>query len=97
MWPPTYQSVKATPNRYPASVLNTATGPVTLIIPWGGFHQSSHKAGPIWDPEIDKLIVGNVLDGLNPAIKIVETDAHINDVKFSRLAADEMLELLGVE
>ena len=77
--------------------LNTATGPVTLIIPWGGFHQSSHKAGPIWDPEIDKLIVGNVLNGLNPAIKIVETDAHINEVKFSRLAADEMLKLLGVE
>jgi len=77
--------------------LNTATGPVTLIIPWGGFHQSSCKGGPIWDPEIDKLIVGNVLAGLNPKIKVVETDAHINEVKFSRLAADEMLKLLGFE
>ncbi len=74
--------------------LSKAKGPLTLVIPRGGFHQSSYKGGPIWDPAIDEIIIGHILSRIAPSTRVVETAAHINEPAFSRVAADEMIKLL---
>ena len=78
-----------------AARLNCARGPVTVVLPLQGFHQSGHPGQPLWDPEVDRALTDTLRSGLRDGIRIHEVDANINDAAFSRAAAEELLALLG--
>lgn len=78
-----------------AERLNRARGPVTMILPLQGFHQSGHPGEPLWEPEVDGALVDTLRAGLRPGIRVRAVEANVNDVAFSRAAAEELLALLG--
>lgn len=75
--------------------LNRNNGPVTVLIPLGGFRQAASRGEALWDGEVDAALIEILRTRLKPGIKIIEVDANINDIKFSEAAAGAMLELLA--
>jgi uncharacterized protein (UPF0261 family) len=75
--------------------LNRNNGPVTVLIPLGGFRQAASRGEPLWDAEVDNALIEILRMRLKPAIKVIEIDANINDIKFSEAAAGAMHELLA--
>jgi uncharacterized protein (UPF0261 family) len=75
--------------------LNRNSAPVTVLIPLNGFRQAASAGEPLWDPEVDNVLVEILRTGLKPTIKVVEIDANINDASFSEAAATAMCELLA--
>ncbi|MGE5614839.1 MAG: Tm-1-like ATP-binding domain-containing protein [Bacillota bacterium] len=74
--------------------LNKSIGPVTVLLPLRGLRADSQPGQKLHDPEVDGVIVETLRKGLKPQIKKVEVDANLNDVEFSRTAAQEMKLLL---
>lgn len=77
-----------------AERLNSAKGPVTVILPLRGFRTETLPGQKLYDPETDRAILDTFREKLNSKIRRVEVDANINDMLFSRTAAEEMLALL---
>jgi uncharacterized protein (UPF0261 family) len=77
--------------------LNRNDAPVTVVLPLGGCCQAAAPGGPLCDPEVDNALIEVFRTRLKPAIKVIEIDANINDMKFSEAAAGAMLALLAGE
>jgi len=75
--------------------LNRNHGPVTVLIPLGGFRQTASPGEPLWDAEVDNALIEILRTRLKPGIKVIEIDANINDIEFSEAAAGAMHELLA--
>jgi uncharacterized protein (UPF0261 family) len=75
--------------------LNRNRGPVTVLIPIGGFRQAASRGEPLWDAEVDNALIEILRTRLKPGIQVVEINANINDIKFSQAAAAAMLGLLA--
>lgn len=73
--------------------LNSAKGPVTMLLPLKGFRAGSRSGEAMYDPELDNALIGFFKKNLNNTIKIVEIDCHINDGEFSTIAAEETIAL----
>lgn len=78
-----------------ADRLNESRGPVTMVIPLRGFRDSTAPSEPLYAPEIDAAIIDTFHRRLRPGIRIVDVDANLNDERFSRAAAEEMLKLIS--
>lgn len=74
--------------------LNAAKGPVTVLLPLRGMRADSQPGQKLYDPEVDETILNVLRCGLDKRIKQVEVDANLNDMDFSRKAAEEMLALI---
>ena len=72
-------------------------GPVTVLIPLGGFRQATLQGEALWDKEVDNTLIEILRTRLKPGIKVVEVDTNINDLKFSEAAVGAMRELLADE
>ena len=77
-----------------AAQLNTATGPVVVLLPLRGVSMIDRDGQPFHDARADAALFGALREGLKPAIRIRELDAHINDPEFAHALADELLALL---
>ena len=77
-----------------AEKLNKATGPTEVIIPKRGFSSLDIEGGVFYDPESDLAFIKALRENLEPRIKFVEVDTHINDDLFAKKAADLLYELL---
>ncbi len=75
--------------------LNRNHGPVTVLIPLGGFRQAASRGEPLWDAEVDNALIEILRTRLKPEIKVIEIDANINDLTFSQAAVAAMNELLA--
>lgn len=80
-----------------AEKLNTAAGPVTLMLPLYGVSAISKKGEPFYDPEADQALFDSFRQHLKPNVRLVELDLHINDPAFSQAIADELLGLLQAQ
>ena len=78
-----------------AERLNAGKGPVTVLLPLRGFRQCAGPGEVLCDPEADNALIETMHAKLRADIRIVEIDANINDEVFSRIAADEMLKMIG--
>jgi uncharacterized protein (UPF0261 family) len=68
---------------------NAAAGSVTIVLPLGGMSAIDAKGGPFHDPDADAALVKAIRRNLDPRVKLVEMEAHINDPEFAaRLAAE---------
>ena len=81
--------------RITAVKLNRASGPVTVLIPLRGVSAIDKIGGPFYSPEALNAYRHALKASLNPAIRLVELNAHINDEGFALVAADLLLETLG--
>jgi len=56
---------------------------IKFLIPTRGFSSLSGEGGALYDPEADKAFLVELRNRLDPDIKIVEVDAHINTPEFA--------------
>ena len=75
-----------------AEKLNTATGPVTLMIPLRGVSALDREGAPFYDPEADAALFDSLRRHVRtPPVQIVALDLHINDTEFADAVADTLL------
>ena len=80
--------------RITATRLNAASGPVTVLIPLQGVSAIDKAGGPFCSNEALDAYRLALKAKLNPNIRLVELNAHINDEGFARTAADLLIESL---
>jgi len=80
--------------RITAEKLNRAQGPVAFLMPLRGVSAIDSTGLPFSWPEADSSYLDALKANLDPRIRLVEVDAHINDEDFARDAASCLLELM---
>jgi len=80
---------KAKTGRLMAEKLNKATGPTAVSIPIQGTSAWDSPGGFSYDPEGREAFRKTLRKNLKPEVRVIELDAHINDVVFS----DEVMRL----
>lgn len=74
--------------------LNTSEAPVTVILPRNGFCEASAKGGPMYDAEVDELMISMFRKKLKPEIAIIEVDGNINDEPCQKAISDAVMMLV---
>ncbi len=80
--------------RITAAKLNSARGPVTVLIPRHGVSAIDKPGEAFYSPAALQAYLRALKETLSPAVKLVELDAHINDESFARAATDLLLDSL---
>lgn len=99
-WNPNVTLMRTTPDENArlgeifADKLNHAQGPVTVLVPMGGFSEIDIPGGPFWLPEADQAFVDSLRLRLRPEIPIEVMDTDVNDPAFSARATELLLNLL---
>jgi uncharacterized protein (UPF0261 family) len=70
-----------------ARKLNNAAGPTVLLIPTKGFTEYDKPGGAFYQPEGRKAFIETLRSHIEPKIKMIELDLHINDREFAQEAA----------
>jgi len=83
--------------RITATKLNSARGPVTVLIPRQGVSAIDRPGEPFYSPEALIAYCRALKETLSPTVKVVELDAHINDESFARAATDLLLDSFDVD
>ena len=74
--------------------LNSAQGPVKLVIPLRGWSSVDYPGNATYDPEEDRVFVEELRRGLNPDIEIMEIDANMEDPKFADAVVEASFKIL---
>ena len=94
---PTVTLMRTTPEecsqlgRITAEKLNQARGPAVFVMPLQGVSAIDAPGGPFHSPEADAAYCHALKRHLRPPAQLVEVDAHINDERFARVVADQLL------
>ena len=99
---PEFTLVRLTPDeqiratQHLLSKLNAAQGKVSVLVPLSGGSIMDIEGGAFWNPDLNRQCFDILRDGLNPAIRYQEIDAHINSDAFADTVCDELLRLLNI-
>jgi uncharacterized protein (UPF0261 family) len=77
-----------------AQRLNDMTGPTAMLIPTQGFSEFVKPGGVFYDPEGRRAFIEALKRHIEPKVKLVELDMHINDPAFTEEAVallDDMM------
>jgi uncharacterized protein (UPF0261 family) len=77
-----------------AEKLNRAKGALLVLIPLQGFSMYCHKGEALYDPERDAAFISSFKKCLQPHVRVMEVDAHINDPLFAETAVAELAKLM---
>jgi uncharacterized protein (UPF0261 family) len=77
-----------------AEKLNMSKGPVTVMLPMGGFSEVDFPGKMFWSPEADQAFVDALKKDLRKDIPVVMSDKDVNDPEFSGAVAHKLLEYL---
>jgi len=77
-----------------AEKINRSTGPVAVLLPWGGLSMIDSPGGPFWWPEADRALFESLKSHLRSDIPVIEMQCNINDAAFARRCAEVLLELI---
>jgi uncharacterized protein (UPF0261 family) len=69
-------------------------GPVTIVLPLRGVSAIDLPGQPFHDPQADHELFDAIRTHINPKVKLVEVDAHINDPAFAARLVAEYLALV---
>jgi uncharacterized protein (UPF0261 family) len=69
-----------------ARKLNKAAGPMVVLIPTKGFSEYDRPGGYLYHPEGRKAFIETLRSNIEPRIKVIELDVHINDPEFAQEA-----------
>ena len=82
-----------------AGKLNRSRGPCAVAIPLRGFSDQNRPGGLFYDPVADGAFIFALQKELDPRIRFVTVDAHINDEGFAKQVCrllEEMMETVTV-
>lgn len=66
-----------------AGLCNVAKGPLTILIPLGGFSVLDAQEGPLYDPDAPQLFAEKMKEALRADIPLLTLPYHVNDREFS--------------
>jgi len=66
-----------------AGLCNVAEGPLTVLIPLGGFSVLDAQEGPLYDPEAPQLFAEKMKEALRADIPLLALPYHVNDPEFA--------------
>jgi len=69
-----------------ARKLNNAAGPTVLLIPIKGFSEYDRPGSALYQPEGRRVFIETLKSHIEPRIKVIELDLHINDKEFAEEA-----------
>lgn len=70
-----------------AEQLNAATGPTALVLPLKGVSAIDAPGQPFHDPDADAALFDTLRASVDPRIRVIDVDAHINDAAFAQALA----------
>jgi len=76
--------------RQMAERLNHKPSHCKVVIPTEGWSEADCRGGPLYDPEMSKILIQELKRHLNPKIEIKEVPAHINDPFFAKTVSGAM-------
>jgi len=82
--------------RITAQKLSRAMGQVVFLMPLRGVSAIDAEGLPFWWPDADRAYLDALKSALDPRIRLMEVDAHINEESFSTAAASALLELMEI-
>ncbi|MDF1591514.1 MAG: Tm-1-like ATP-binding domain-containing protein [Desulfobacterales bacterium] len=77
-----------------AERLNTAAGPVAVLVPTKGWSVYGSKGGPLFDPKGNRMLLQALKQQLKPSIPYREIDLHINDHAFADICVEALIGFL---
>jgi uncharacterized protein (UPF0261 family) len=77
-----------------AGKLNQAKGPATFVMPKKGVSLIAKEGGPFNNPDTEQAFLEGLKANLNERVNLIEMDTDINDEKFAKTVADELLKNL---
>ena len=78
-----------------AAKLNRGAGTTRVAIPLRGFSFQGHAQGYLADHQADMSFVRVLKQQLQPAIPVIEVDAHINDESFAEVVCTLLLQMIS--
>lgn len=76
--------------------VNVLAGPATVLLPLQGISRFDKENEPLYDPELDKQLFAYLRSHLENRIKLIEVDAHINDLAFSQSCVKALQDILAL-
>jgi len=76
-----------------ARKLNRSKGPVTILIPLKGWSSLDKEGMPLYDPEADQAFIHELKIHIDPKIKVIELDLHLNTREFAEEAVNQFMKL----
>jgi uncharacterized protein (UPF0261 family) len=76
-----------------ARKLNRSKGPVTILIPLKGWSSLDKEGMPLYDPEADQAFIHELKIHIDPKIKVIELDLHLNTREFAQEAVKQLISL----
>ncbi len=77
-----------------ADKLNAGSGKAAVLLPLAGISKVSMEGGVFYQPEIDTLLFEAIRKQVDPAIPVIELDAHINEDIFAERAVGLLLDMI---
>ncbi|MBS0261904.1 MAG: Tm-1-like ATP-binding domain-containing protein [Planctomycetes bacterium] len=74
---------------------NAATGPTVVLLPLRGVSAIDAEGGPFWWPAADEALFAGIRETLNPRVRLLELDRHINDPEIATAAATTLRGLIA--
>ncbi|MEE9612055.1 MAG: Tm-1-like ATP-binding domain-containing protein [Desulfatiglandales bacterium] len=68
---------------------------VRFVVPRKGFSSLSLEGGALYDPVSDQTFIDELKKNLDPEVKIIEIDTHINTPEFARAVVDALEQALS--
>jgi uncharacterized protein (UPF0261 family) len=77
-----------------AEKLNMSRGPAAVAFPVKGLSDRNRIGDLFYDPEADGEFFSALKRKLDPKVRVVEVDAHINDEAFASRACDLLIGMM---
>jgi uncharacterized protein (UPF0261 family) len=76
-----------------ARKLNQSKGPVAVLIPLKGWSSLDKEGMPLYDPDADRAFIHELKIHIDPKIKVIELDLHLNTREFAEEAMNQFMKL----
>ena len=76
-----------------ARKLNQSKGPVAVLIPLKGWSSLDKEGMPLYDPDADRAFIHELKIHIDPKIKVIELDLHLNTREFAEEAVKQLIKL----
>jgi uncharacterized protein (UPF0261 family) len=77
-----------------AAKVNQSTSAAAIVLPMKGISQIDVEGGIFFQPESNKALFDGIKETAHEGVKVIEVDAHINDLAFSERLVEIMLALI---
>ena len=78
-----------------AEKVNLSTGPVSVLLPTEAISLVSAAGQPFHEPSADQALFSKIKEELRDGVPCIEVAASINDIAYSKAAAQTLLDLMS--